>query len=205
VGSFARRAVERYAPMGVHTFEVGNELNYEQSAGAYTADLCAAASQIRSADPKGFVLASGMGPSDSPWPVDFLERMYEAGAKDCMDAANMHPYSFPDQPMRADDWNSFSNLPKLHQVMVDHGDGAKKIWLTEYGAPTFGNPTDNRSVSESEQARMISGAFAQVKQWSWAGPLFVFDWVDSRDGAFGLLRSDGSAKPAYSALVDAAH
>lgn len=205
VGAFARQAVEHYAPMGVHTYELGNELNYDQGPAVYTADLCAAAGQIRSADSRGFVLASGMGPSDSPWPVDYLDRMYQAGAKDCMDAANMHPYSFPDQPMQPDDWNSFYNLPKLHQVMVNHGDGNKKIWLTEFGAPTFGNPTDNGSVSETEQAKMITGAFAQMRQWSWAGPLFVFNWIDSRDGAFGMMRADGSPKPAYSALVTATH
>ena len=36
-------------------------------------------------------------------------------------------------------WNAFTQTKDLHDIMVQNGDGAKKIWGTEAGAPTGAN------------------------------------------------------------------
>ena len=101
--------------------------------------------------------------------------------------------------------------------MTSHGDGEKKIWSTEYGAPTNGPGTQATEagydpsageyyVSESLQARMASQAIADVRAASWSGPLFWYSYKDlgtdptSSENFFGLLRADGSQKPAYTAI-----
>jgi hypothetical protein len=95
--------------------------------------------------------------------------------------------------------------------MVQFGDGAKKIWGTEAGAPTgadigactAGHP--GRSVSEATQSQFVADYF---KGWygdyaSFTGPLFWFQIRDngtnrgSVDDNLGLLRRDFSQKPAY--------
>jgi hypothetical protein len=91
--------------------------------------------------------------------------------------------------------------------MTNHGDGAKKIWITEFGAPTG---TSVNAVSEQDQATILLQAQQQVTQWNWAGPLMYYELVDGgtdpTDGEqnFGVLRADLSLKAAAQALVDAA-
>ena len=93
--------------------------------------------------------------------------------------------------------------------MIAHGDGAKKIWATEWGAPTNG-PAGSGFVSEAEQASQLTEAFALFDSYSWAGPLFVHDFrddgttTDTRENYFGLIRFDFSQKPSYRAFRTAA-
>jgi hypothetical protein len=87
----------------------------------------------------------------------------------------------------------------VRQTMVDHGDGAKQIWATEYGAPT--GSTDG--VTEAAQAQMLDVAYRLWSTYSWTGPFCWFQYQDKgTDPAdhgdwFGLLRFDGSRKPSY--------
>jgi hypothetical protein len=114
----------------------------------------------------------------------------------------------------------------LRSLMVANGDGAKQIWATEYGAPTGGDTNgdgvsncdgdgivavgEDQCVTESEQSLMVSTAYTQWRSYSWAGPLFWYAYQDvytgaaSIEGNFGLLRSNGTAKPAYATYVNAA-
>lgn len=94
--------------------------------------------------------------------------------------------------------------------MVNNGDGAKKIWATESGAPTANNvgtctAGPNVSVSEATQAQYVKDYF---KGWtedfgSFTGPLIWFQIRDNGtdpgyyDDHFGLVRRDFSEKPAY--------
>jgi len=206
-------AVAHFAPMGVHAWEIWNEPNMSWawgptvSAGAYTATLKAAYTAVKSVDPTATVVAGALSPAvdaadgSEISPLSFLNGIYAAGGGGYFDAVSVHPSSFPDLPMQADSWNTFYNLPKIHQAMVSHGDGAKKVWLTEYGAPT-GSAGD--AVSEATQAAMVSQAMSQVAQWSWAGPFFTY-WQDQGSNPandqdnFGMIRFDGSAKAAFGA------
>ena len=35
----------------------------------------------------------------------------------------------------------YQTSPSIRSIMVANGDSAKKIWITEFGAPTSGTPT----------------------------------------------------------------
>jgi hypothetical protein len=82
--------------------------------------------------------------------------------------------------------------------MAENGDSGKKIWITEFGAPTSGT---DQNVSESEQSTELEQAISQVKQLSWVGSFYIYTWEDVTDEGFGLLTIDGAEKPAYAAVV----
>jgi hypothetical protein len=105
-------------------------------------------------------------------------------------------------------WNAFGGVtPRLHDLMVARGDGAKKIWGTEMGAPV---PTYRQGVTTDNNylAAYITEAFSAWKQWSWTGPLLWYSYrdlgTDSSDPeqVFGLVKRDYSGKaPAVDAFV----
>jgi hypothetical protein len=211
--TFLEAAVRRYGPKGVKVWEVWNEPNLsvfwspKPDPGAYTALLTASAAGIRRADPGATVLLGGLSPAtDAPdgsqiSPVTFLEGVYAAGGRGAFDAVGMHPYSYPARPTDPEtaSWNTFYRLPLVHDVMVDNGDGSKKIWATEFGAPTG---TSSQAVSTSEQAAMVEDGYEGIAQWEWTGPMLWYSHRDSgtdpadREQNFGLVKADFTAKPA---------
>jgi hypothetical protein len=95
----------------------------------------------------------------------------------------------------------------VHKIMIDNGDGAKKIWMTELGAPT--SDPSAEGVSQEEQARQITDVLWKAAQTGYSGPAFVFAIRDvntalhaNRDDNFGaLLTTDWQPKVAAGMLA----
>lgn len=95
-----------------------------------------------------------------------------------------------------------------HAIMAEHGDGNVPVWITEVGWPTC--PTPNmRCVSEGKQAKYLEAVFrlARTRWAQWLRAIFVYNLMDPSRGSpadreqwFGLIRPDGSPKPAWSVL-----
>lgn len=140
-------------------------------------------------------------------PAEHLVKLYANGTAQLADGIAVHPYTFPALPRDARQHNvgGFTDLPALHNVMSRRGDGQKKVWITEFGAPTGTGPT---AVSEEEQAEALIKARKLVGRWDWAGPLIYYELVDGGtdptdvEQNFGVLREDLSLKPAAVALID---
>lgn len=219
--NYAARLAAHFAPMGVHSWEIWNEPNLAQfwrpapDPIRYCALLKAAFRAIHKVDGHATVLIGGLAqPSPGPFTieaVEFLQKLYAAGAKGFFDAVADHPYISPQLPADPgpNGWQRmFATSPSLRSVMAEHGD-SKTIWITEFGAPTSGR--DATVVSEPRQAEMISQALTLARSYSWAGPLFVYDLRDFRvygkttdpQSYYGLLRYDGSAKPSFAAYESA--
>jgi hypothetical protein len=203
--NFCRQAVARLKPLGVHTYEILNEVNTYTptiTAAQYTSILKSVYPAIKDADPLSTVLMSGLGIGPgSQEPYTYLQNMYVAGAKGYFDAANMHPYSFPNMPAPPNasachNYNAFCyDLPALHAVMEQNGDGNKKIWLTEFGCPTGSDAGQPAKCTDATLAQQITQAFNRANTWRWTGPFFVFSWQDNTtDGDFGLYYANGSPK-----------
>jgi polysaccharide biosynthesis protein PslG len=94
----------------------------------------------------------------------------------------------------------------VRRLMVAAGAGAKKIWATEYGAPTHGASTQHYP-SEASQSSILTTAYRLFDSYSWAGPLCWFDYQDKgvnpndQGDWFGLRRPDDTPKPALFALA----
>ena len=107
--NFARTAARRYAPMGVHTWEIWNEPNLamfwspKADPVAYATLLRGAYPAIKSVDRTATVVTGGLAPTSDNGkdvaPISFLAAIYFHGAKGNFDAVGMHPYSYP---VRAD-------------------------------------------------------------------------------------------------------
>lgn len=216
--NFAHVAAQRYAAKGVGAWEIWNEPNTRKfwrpnaDAGQYADLFRAAAAAIRKVDPKATLLIGGLAPlPDEPGagiaPADYLEQLYAGGAAQLADGVAVHPYTFPQLPLDSErrPVGAFGDLPALHAVMDKYGEGRKKVWITEFGAPTGTGPT---AVSEENQALTIVQARQQVARWEWAGPLLYYELVDGGtdptdvEKNFGVLREDLSLKPAARALTE---
>ncbi|CAN5871466.1 hypothetical protein BH09ACT7_BH09ACT7_33170 [soil metagenome] len=216
---FARIAAQRYASRGVRNWEIWNEPNLRRfwpprpAADEYGDLFRSAAAAIRGVDSKARLLIAGLSPKygssdDESSPVDYLEKLYDNGTAQLADAIAVHPYSFPAMPMAAQQRmiGGFKDLPALHTVMDNHGDGKKKIWITEFGSPTGSGPN---SVSEQDQAAALVQAHEQFQQWDWAGALIYYELVDAGENLsdnadnFGVLRESLDPKPAAVALMQA--
>ncbi len=218
--NFASIAAQRYAPLGVHCWEVWNEPNTAKfwptspDAAEYGQLFRAVATAIRGVDSRATLLIGGLSPqydgsaAEVP-PTVYLEQLYANGTAQLADGIAVHPYSYPNLPTdpAQRQVGGFVDLPALQTVMTNHGDGDKKIWITEFGAPTG---TSVNAVSEQDQAAILLQARQQVAQWDWVGPLMYYELVDGgtdpTDGEqnFGVLRADLSLKAAAQALIDAA-
>ena len=216
--AFARVAVARYASQGVHIWEIWNEPNSSvfwkprPDPDHYGELFRASAPAIRTLDPTATVLTGGLTPGTTEEDrsrisqLAFVEQLYANGAAQLADAIAVHPYTFPRLPADtgAPVVGGINEMPQLHQLMEHRGDGAKKVWITEFGAPT-GN--SRAAVSEDDQARTITQARKLVQGWTWAGPLIIYELRDgSTDPAvegdnFGMVRRDYRLKPAGKTLI----
>jgi hypothetical protein len=224
VGAFARfaaQAVARYAPQGVHAWEIWNEENVSAfwrpapDPQAYARLLGAASAAVKAIDPGATVLVGGLasagptldwqapnGSEISPW--RFLRSLYELGAAGTFDAVADHPYAALPQAPDADlAGNSFRNVADLHALMASFGDGGKRIWATETGAYTGTAPG---AVSEATQADYVSRYLRAWRAWDFTGPLFFYSLRDlgtnlrDREQNWGFLGVDRRAKPALQVL-----
>jgi len=213
-GNFAAAVAKRYYGNGAKYFEIWNEPNLQAfwspspDPAAYTADLKAAYTAIKAVTPSALVITGGTAPaadsSNSFDDVTFVQDMYADGAQGYFDALGDHPYTYPNTPdnvILGSAWSEMDQTsPSLRSLMADHGDSGKKIWITEYGAPTSG--TQN-NVSEAQQSDEMVQTIAQARQLGWIGSVYLYTWEDGGGDGFGLLNSDGSQKPAYSAVAAA--
>lgn len=211
--TFAKKVVQRYRDR-VSDWEIWNEPNVPlffgdvpDRAATYTALLKAAYPVIKASQPDSTVIVAGLSPAWAPDdPPTFVNAMYQLGAKGSFDAMAMHPYVYPNG-LAGDDRNGWSDVERVHQLMVDNGDGGKKIWMTEIGAPTCA--PEASGVSQDQQAREITDMLWKASASGFSGPVFIFSIrdIDSADqendqNNFGaLLTSDWQPKVAASVLA----
>jgi hypothetical protein len=218
--AFSGVLASHYSTRGVHDWEIWNEPNLriffhpEPDARYYTQLLLAAHSAIHRADARAYVVSGGVSPAaveegDVP-PIDFLTSIYAAGGRTGFDALGAHPYCYNgtyDCPRQAASWSAWSQMAttpvSLRSIMTKYGDAGKQVWATEFGAPTNGRG----AVTEAHQAVMMEQALTLFRGSSWAGPIFLYSYQDNgtdvtdREDWFGLIRADGTRKPAYSAVA----
>src|SRR5207302_5543094 len=116
-------------------------------------------------------------------PYDFLKGIYQNGGKGYFDAVGHHPYCYAgafDCPNVYASWSAWSQMAdtprNLVGLMQAYGDGGKKIWGTEFGAPTNGS---SKAMTEDHQATMITEAYSLWRSYRFTGPLFIYSFRDA--------------------------
>jgi hypothetical protein len=228
----------------VRAYEVWNEQNlwYEWGhepldAGRYVQLLAVAYRGIKAGDPGAIVVSGALTPTgvnDGVIGVDdalYLEQMYRAGLKNYCDAVGVHPSGYNNPAtVFAETWSdasaqsfkghrSFffrSTMRRYREIMNAYGDGAKRLWATEFGwasvenmgagpAAGYGYAADN---TEGEQAQFLVDAFQIARQYG-VGVMFIWNLnfapitgPGDEKAAFSNVRCDWSLRPAYTALRD---
>jgi hypothetical protein len=107
----------------------------------------------------------------------------------------------------------FKRILQLRNVMEQNGEGGKKMWLTEFGWDSTQTPPGGyeyaRYISEDQQAQYLTRAFDLGKSYPWMGVMFVWNLnfqvtlqgdTGNEKWGWGVLRSDWSPRPAFTAL-----
>lgn len=208
---FTAALVGRYAPQGIKVYEFFNEANVGSNYQKFNYDTPTYANLLKTnyiaakaVDSTITFLHSGLArgaanDSTDSNAINFLTLVYATIGSGYFDAFNYHPYGKNSGYLNT---GTLTELASVYALMQTNGDGAKKIWLTEFGYPT--NGTGGQSFTdEGTQALMLQAAIRTVRQLPYAGPLFIYDFVDDvgsqpdREGYFGIIRSDGTRKPGW--------
>ncbi|MCQ4045320.1 cellulase family glycosylhydrolase [Streptantibioticus rubrisoli] len=153
--AFAAAAAKRYAPQGIHTWEVWNEENLgfwkpAPNPSAYATLLRQTSAALHAADPTARVVLGGLAATNTGpgriSPTDFLSAVAKTGALRAVNAVGYHPYTYPYLASTHSAWGtSWEKIDRsrvsLHSVLVGNGFPHLPIWVTEFGAPTGGPGT----------------------------------------------------------------
>lgn len=218
-------ALARYYSGRVYAFEAWNEPDEEVFWGRKGGDPALYASLLKAAyplvSPYARMFVGGMTGNN----YKFLEQVYDflgGSSQGAFDGVAVHTDFIcgtrpPDRFYRDADTGrisqyGFLGIREIRQTMVDHGDAGKPIWMTEIGWSTSKAVCDGGAwqgkkdggVSERQQAEYLSMAYHCLKDYPYVEAAL---WYDTQDVGpevslhrFGLLRTDGTKKPAYAAF-----
>jgi hypothetical protein len=189
VGDIASRYKGR-----VPCWEVWNEPDigfFSGTIGQYADLLKTAYIAAKTADPRCQIVFGGTAGVNIP----FVKGVYDFGGRDFFDIMAVHPYQWGDT--FNDDW-FVSQLSDLRALMNSHGDSRKQIWLTELGWSS-----GDKGITEEVQARLLTQSMvtALTLQRMGVAKTFWFCVKDWGGPGYGLLRPDGSRKPAFTAYA----
>jgi hypothetical protein len=173
------------------------------------------ADAVRAVRPGLPLITNGLSPeanAQNPylWMPAFLDVDVSAFRFLAFEGLGLHPYCYPElattNPYR---WNPLAQVPTILADARARGIGAP-IWITEIGAPGFAtNPPTVRGivVDEARQAACYRAYLDVIRAHEANGIRFpMIAFATLRDGdsvtnaieaGLGLVRSDGTRKPAY--------
>jgi hypothetical protein len=229
-GDFVYAVVSRYKGR-IKYYQIWNEPNIYPEWGeaavdpeAYTELLKVGYQRAKEADPEAIILSAGLAPTTERTERNledliFLQRMYDAGAKEYFDILSVQGYGLwngPTDRRAHPDRANFSRVLLIRELMVQNGDASKPIWASEVGWNALprgfdGFPYYGR-VSEELQAAYSAGAYHRAQtEWPWMGVMSYWFFKrpsdHERDQAFyyfRMMEPDFYPHPVYYALKDQA-
>lgn len=118
----------------------------------------------------GGALAPTLAPPNSPdamSDLEYLQKMYDAGAKDYFDLLAVHSYGWtsPADDPPATNRVNFRRTELLRDIMVKNGDAAKHMLITEGGWND--HPRWTKAVRPAERIADTLRAYELAAQWDW--------------------------------------
>jgi hypothetical protein len=178
----------------------------------------AAARAIRRAEPKLKVITAGLlatsvGTPSIMAPGTFLRRAYAAGLRPAdYDALAYHPYPAQvDGGVETLDGGAFLAGLQSFRSGYQRADPKARVWITETGVSTSGNPATGEVASPAAQAAGIKRLVRRLLGLPEVDALFLHKLYDvnsepasSRERGFGVMTSAGTRpgrpKPAFCVL-----
>lgn len=194
------------------------------SAAEYVQLLRAGHAAVKSADPTAIVVSGGLAPvapGDGVEDLAFLRAMlealsvYAAGASQAFDAlgVRVNGRDNPPQAMPLDGPSAhyFRHFESVRAMMESAGDLARPIWLTGVGWASANPAPPGMDYAgrntEEQQAQYLVESLYYARQQPYVGAFIVDNFNlavaggTAHDAAFGLIRPDWSARPAFLALA----
>lgn len=215
------------AETGIDALEIGNEWNHNPFMSpnllppTLQANLSSyIAPRVRAQYPNLPITTTGMSPAGGQytphlWWPQFHDAAPLAHKGAGYTAQALHPFVYPEDPcglIGHPEWNPWWALPIIRDAMTARGI-QQPIWFTEVGCP--GDPTGqtvirNIKCDEARQA-FVTGQY--LKQWQTLGqpgePIFIATAYDGDsvsvpgpENYLGLIRKDGTRKPAWQIVKD---
>ena len=136
----------------------------------------------------------------NPWSEvkipDFLEHLYQAGARPYFDVCNIHPYVLPDEGAE----RMMSLTQDTLSLMARYGDADKPLWITEVGCGAASGE------AEKQQAGLLSDTFAAARREPRVERVYWFLLRDMAkdllgpEASMGVFAHDGRPRPALETL-----
>ena len=218
---YAAAFAQRYADTVEHII-IWNEPNLSLEWGyrpvdpaAYTQLLQATYPLVKRANPAAVLLAGALAPTLEPPgssaglnELDFLQAMYAAGAAEYFDALAIHSYGFraPPEFEPGPARLNFRRAELLRTLMLDKGDGAKPVYITESGWND--HPRWTLAVRPAQRSAYTIRAFQYAEEnWHWLERLCLWALrypadLHSYPDNFTLVSADFGRKPIYFALQE---
>lgn len=229
-GDFVYAVVSRYQGR-IKYYQIWNEPNIYPEWGeaavdpeAYTELLKVGYQRAKEADPEAIILSAGLAPTTERTERNledliFLQRMYDAGARDYFDILSVQGYGLwngPTDRRAHPDRANFSRVLLIRELMVRNGEASKPIWASEVGWNALprgfdGFPSYGR-VSEELQAAYAAEAYQRAQtEWPWMGVMSYWFFKRPSDHEkdqafyyFRMMEPDFYPHPVYYALKDQA-
>ena len=227
--NYAVAVAKRYQGR-IRYYQIWNEPNANDEWGtqpvnpeAYTDLLCRTYKALKAVDPALVVISGPLSPTISLTNRSlndfiFLQRMYDAGAKDCFDVMSAQGYGFfsgpTDRRMRPMTLTYARNI-YIRDIMVANGDASKAIWISEAAwNPQPDDPsniTQNGAfgiVAEDQAARYMPLAYQRAQEeWPWIGNISYWFFKRPSDYEknqafyyFRMVEPDFTPLPVYDSM-----
>ncbi len=205
LGDFLYGLASRYRGR-IKAYQIWREPNLASqwghpNAAEYVALLRVAYLNIKAADPEALVISAGLAPTESGWPVAipddlFLRQIYQVGGRRYFDLLGVNAPGFkappevsPEEVAKNPLWGGhrafcFRRVEDLRRIMVENGDEAKKVAVTEFGWSTDEHKW--HAVTEEEQADYLVRAYRWAREkWSgWARMMVAPPLAEAMKGTF---------------------
>jgi hypothetical protein len=205
---------------GLHSIEIWNEPNYTPywagSPSDYVQLVNEAVAAKRSIGSNTQILAGALASGVVDYLVLYLRQLYAAGLRG-EDGISIHPYSlqctgrcsFIDPTLAQSPFRTA--ITRVHDVMAANGD-PNGLWLTEFGFASC--PAFPACIHESQQASWTAKSIEIASCYPFVMGMTAFTvrdiagdprYAGVSDAHFGLLRTNFTPKPSYSALSSTFH
>jgi hypothetical protein len=218
-GAFVTRLVQTYAPLGVHDWILWNEpdirlgegiVEFEGEVADYAALVRTGFQAIKAADPAAHVQLAGMTYwyDANAFREPYLRRLLRLLYNHPQSAANNYFFDGVTLHIYFTTWTVVPIIDQTNAILYDFGLTRKQVWLAEYNAsprrdPAAALPEAMFQVSLAQQADFIvqAAALARAQGVDRVAVYRLYDnaFTPGVSEPWGLVRGDGSLRPAFAA------
>lgn len=216
---FAAEAAARYAPEGLHDWEVWNEPNIPSwdpspNPSAYAALLTATSKAIHNVDSQAYVMMGGLA-AQQPHPgiafispPDFITDVAKAGGLADVQAVAYHPYPGQSDAATSSTIQAIDSSPdNMVGALSRAGYPKMPIWITETGTsvPAYLQahpPAAEVAKQDAEQSATAASLVATLARTPNVAAMFWFDDQDQPSARlfYGVRTAAGAVRPVLAAL-----